>query len=243
MHLTSFFNGRTLAALVISQVSVFLAVRYNIIFNLDLTLFGLAIAFPLAFSIQAAFKRRERALEYFSLFKGGSIALLSSFRMAEDLSEEKKMEAKKALEDMSNQLVSQLKNQEGDYAPLQTKIDSVLAFIERNREEISNRNVLRMIRYVRDVSESSSYLMSLVRHRTMAGLRFYAILFILIFPAVQAPIILFRLQGVASLAVIYILIAISSAMLVTLSNFQTWIEYPFDPKGIDNIRVDDFKLV
>lgn len=242
MKVLNFFNGRTLLALAISQVSVFVAIQYHIRFNLELTLFGLAIAFPLGFSIQSAFKRREKALEYFSLFKGGSVALMNSFRLSEDLDEKKKAEAATVIGEMNAQLVSQLQNQEGRYALLQKKIDAVLDFIEANRDGLSNRNILRMVRYMKDISESSAYLLSLVRHRTMAGLRFYSLLFIVIFPAVQAPIILYRLESITNHGMIYFLIGLSSLMLVTLSNFQKLLEYPFDPKGIDNIRVEDFKL-
>jgi hypothetical protein len=31
-------------------------------------------------------------------------------------------------------------------------------------------------------------------------------------------------------------------LLVTLYNFQTHIEYPFDQKGADDIKLDEFKL-
>ena len=34
----------------------------------------------------------------------------------------------------------------------------------------------------------------------------------------------------------------TSLLLVTLSNFQVMLEYPFDPKGLDNINVREFLL-
>jgi hypothetical protein len=97
-----------------------------------------------------------------------------------------------------------------------------------------------MIRYTLALSESSAYLISLIRHRTMVGIRFYAIAFIFVFPLVQAPILYYRLGNLVPAWGIYALLAFGSLLLVTLSNFQKMIEYPFDSKGVDNIQIRDF---
>jgi len=240
MKVLSLFNLRTLLVLLISQLSAFLAIQYQIKFNIDLVLFGLAIGFPLAFSIQSAFKRRENALEYLSMFKAGLLAVHYSFRISEDLPDDKKTEIRNTLKNASDQLFHQLEHRESGYQPMMESIDRIFDFIEENREGLSNRNVLRMVRYVRDISESSAYLIGLVKHRTMIGLRFYAISFILIFPVVQAPILYYRLGDLVPSWAIYLFLAIGSLILVTLSNFQKMIEYPFDKKGMDNIQIHDF---
>lgn len=242
MKLIKYFNLQTFLALVISQIAAFIAISFQLKFHLDLLLFGICIVFPLHFSMQSAFKRRERALEYFSHFKGGAMALHYSFQIAQDLLSEKKKKATALLKDMTNQLMLQLEHRIPNYGNFQQKLDDIFSFIEGNREEISKRNSLRMIRYLRDVTESSAYLISIVRHRTMAGLRFYSVFFIVIFPLVQAPIVLYHLESIAPTWLIYILLASTSLILVTLNNFQTMIEYPFDSKGMDNIVVKDFSL-
>ena len=236
------FNVRTFLVLLISQLAAFFVIHYQIKFHIDLLLFGLAIGFPLAFSIQSAFQRRESALEYFSLFKAGLMAVHYSFKVAEDLSDEKKKEIQKTLLKIGGQLIHQLEHREAGYGPMKESIDKIFEFIEQNREALSNRNILRMIRYVRDISTSSVYLISLVTHRTMIGLRFYAITFILIFPVIQAPILYNRLGDLIPTWAFYLLLAFGSLILVTLCNFQLLIEYPFDKKGLDNIRLQDFRL-
>lgn len=90
MKILNLFNLRTFLALIISQIAAFITIHYQIKFHLDLLLFSLVVVFPLHFSLQAAFKRRDRALEYFSLFKAGAMALHNSFLVSEDLSIEKK---------------------------------------------------------------------------------------------------------------------------------------------------------
>lgn len=242
MKLLYYFNVRTFLALAISQVAAYLAISYGIKFHLDLLLFGLCIVFPLHFSMQSAFKRRDRALEYFSLFKGGAMAVHYSFQIAEDLLPEKKKQATTLLKSVVNQLMQQLEYRIAGYSKLQGNLNELFSFVDANKEEISKRNSLRIIRYLRDITESSAYLLSLVNHRTMAGLRFYSAFFIIIFPAIQAPIVLHNLDGVLSPLLIHILLGFTSIVLVTLNNFQTMIEYPFDSKGMDNISIKDFSL-
>ncbi|HZX72831.1 MAG TPA: hypothetical protein VFE57_00305 [Cyclobacteriaceae bacterium] len=242
MKILNYFNIRTFLALVISQLAAFFAIHYQIKFQLDLLLFSLCVVFPLHFSMQAAFKRRDRALEYFSLFKAGSMSLHYSFQISEDLPPEKKKEAGNLLKGMTSHLFDQLANRTLGYEAFQQKLNEIFRFIEVYREQISKRNTLRMIRYLRDITEGSVYLTSLIRHRTIAGLRFYGIFFVLIFPMLQAPIILYRLGDLAPSWAIHIFLALTSLILVTLSNFQFMIEYPFDQNGIDNIHLRDFDL-
>jgi hypothetical protein len=242
MKILALFNLRTFSVLLISQIAAFLVIHFQIKFNISFLLFGLAIGFPLAFSIQAAFRRRDRALEYFSLFKAGMTAIHYSFQVAKDLSAEKKMEIKNILLKMVDQLFHQLENHAAGYKALKEAVDEMFVFIEKNREELSNRNVLRIVRYVRDITESSAYLLSLVNHRTMIGLRFYSIAFIFIFPIIQAPILYYRIGDSIPEWVFYLLMALGGLILITLNNFQKLIEYPFDSKGMDNIRIRDFRL-
>jgi hypothetical protein len=148
VKLIYYFNVRTFLALVISQAAAFLVISYHIKFHLDLLLFGLCIVFPLNFSMQAAFRRRERALEYFSLLKAASMALHYSFQIEEDLPAEKKKRSIGLLNGMFSQLMHQLEHRIAGYKGLQQKLDELFSFIEINRNEISKRNMLRMIRYL-----------------------------------------------------------------------------------------------
>src|SRR6188768_1478674 len=210
MKILNFINVRTFLALIISQVAAFLVIHFQIKFHLDLLLFGLCVVFPLHFSMQAAFKRRDRALEYFSLFKAGSMAMHYSFQVSEDLAIEKKQQAASLLKIVVTQLFDQLEDRRAGFARVQQKLDEVFLFIQNNHEEISKRNVLRMIRYLKDVTESSTFLISLVNHRTMVGLRFYTIFFIVIFPMIQAPIVLHRLDGIVPYWLIHLFLGLTS---------------------------------
>lgn len=242
MKVLSYFNVRTFLAIAISQLAAYLALHYHWKLSHNILLFGLAVVFPLHFSLQAAFKRREKALEYLSSFKAGALAVHFSLQASKDLADDKKVEARTVLRNLVKALVDQLLTATPGFAIIQLKLNDVMAFAERNREAISGRNVLRIIRYMKDVTESSSYLVGLVTHRTMNGIRFYSTLFILLFPFVQAPIVMHMLGGGVPEWALYVIAAAGSLILITLDNFQKLIEYPFDPRGMDNIRLSEFDL-
>jgi hypothetical protein len=242
MKVLNYFNLRTFLAVIISQLAAFVAIHYQIKFNLNLMLFGLAVVFPLHFSIQAAFKRREKALEYFSEFKAGLMALYYYFQIARDLPPERKTQGTNLLKGANDQLAHQLENYEWSYELFQRQLNEIFSFIDTNREQLVKRHINKMIRHLAGVQESSVYLLSLATHRTMVGIRFYSVLFIFIFPLVYVPILLHRLDEIVPYWAIQLFAGLTTLILVTLTNFQKMIEYPFDPGGIDNIRLKEFKL-
>ena len=242
MKALNYFNVRTFFAIAISQLATFLAIQFKLELSHNILLFSLAIVFPLHFSLQAAFKRREKALEYFSLFKAGAMAVHYSFQVSEELADDKKLEVKTLVKNMVSTLAEQLEGFKPGFATMQLRINEVMTFAEKNREAISKRNVLRVIRYMKDVTDSATYLTSLVSHRTMHGIRFYATLFILLFPFIQAPIVMHTLGSRVPEWTLYLIAAMGSVVVITLDNFQKLIEYPFDPRGLDNIKVREFDL-
>ena len=63
-------NRKTLIAVLISFSVTLISYKFSITYNIDLTLISIAIIFPLVFTIRGAFRRREKALEHLSLFRG-----------------------------------------------------------------------------------------------------------------------------------------------------------------------------
>src|SRR5688572_23222506 len=171
MKALNYFNLRTFLALAASQLATWLTLNYDLKIHINLLLFGLFLAFPLHFALQAAFKRREKALEYFSAFKGSLLAIHYCFQSCDDLPAENKVRGRDLLRGTALQLVQQLERRISGYKDFQVKLDEVFSFVLQNREEIGGRTIKRIIRHMADTAETSAYLISLVTHRTVAGLR------------------------------------------------------------------------
>src|SRR5690606_128024 len=81
--LKSFFliiNYKTIIITVLSVISTYVCYRLGLTAKFPDMLVGVAIVFPVVFSIGSAYNRRESALQRFSDFKGHSIAIYYATR-------------------------------------------------------------------------------------------------------------------------------------------------------------------
>ena len=78
----SIFNFHTAIVVAISVMSSAVCVYFKLSLYIDFLILGLMVVFPLTFSLTAAFKRRERALQYISLFKASLQSAYYVFRAA-----------------------------------------------------------------------------------------------------------------------------------------------------------------
>ena len=67
---TSALNFRTLISVIISLIATWIAYKYQLTYNLDLTIISVAVVFPIVFTLGSAFQRREKALEHLGRAKG-----------------------------------------------------------------------------------------------------------------------------------------------------------------------------
>ena len=70
----------TFIVVALACIATFLCLEYEVYIDLPTALIGIAIVFPIVFSINAAYRRREDALKYFSSLKGHAIALYYAHR-------------------------------------------------------------------------------------------------------------------------------------------------------------------
>ena len=55
-------------------------------------------------------------------------------------------------------------------------------------------------------------------------------------------IILFEVEFYKPKMITYFIVILSTFILISLYNIQDQMEYPFDKDGLDDIRLDEFKL-
>ncbi len=232
-------NIRTFVVLAISVIACFLTINFDLKINNTVILFGILVVFPLVKSFQFAFKRREKSLEYLSLFKGGLISVYQFFHHSKKLLPEHKAAAREGILRAIESLLNYLKTGEPTAKEVYQQLDYVSVLLKEYREELSGKTVTLIIRQMRDVYVSTAFLVSMKRHRTVVALRVFAIVFIAIFPLVQAPILNNTFEG-NSLMVISIT-CMTGLILTTLFNVQDQLENPFDQIGHDDIQLDDFK--
>lgn len=235
-------NIRTFTVLIICLVTSFCVINYDIRYNFDLTIISIAIIFPLVFTIRAAFRRREKALDYLSRFKTGLIIVTRCFERCKNLPEDKKEQIKQTIRATSESLIGFFKDGKNNQAALRTNLRAISEFLLANREEIGSGEAFKVLRFMKDVHMSVEGTISIYTHHTPISLRAYCQIFIYVFPFIYGPALLHRLDEGTPHWVVYTLSSVTGFILISLFNVQDQMENPFDERGLDDIRVKDFNL-
>jgi hypothetical protein len=164
-------NFRTLIALGIAIVTLWISYIFKFSYNIDLTLVSIAIIFPLVFNIRGSFQRRERALEYASQFRSALLTLDYYFKNSPKLTDDDKNEITNILLEISNELRVHLGRRDYDTKDIDDRVQKVFKFITEKDEFISARYKVKIIRFLFDLHESIENLHAIHVHRTIISLK------------------------------------------------------------------------
>ena len=235
-------NYRTLISILIAIATLLLAYKFNVYYNIDLTLLSIAIIFPLVFNIRGSFRRREKALEHLSQFRSALKTVHYFFMIGPGLTEKEKREISSILLEISNKLMIYLRNNHYNTKDLDESIHKVFEFIIEKNAIIPKRERDKIFRFVEDLHESVENLNAIHVHRTPISLKAYCEYFIYIFPLIYGPAMIYKIGVNSPIWITYFIVIFSEFMLISLYNIQDQMEYPFDEVGLDDIDLDIFKF-
>ena len=238
----SIINRRTLFTLIISLVVPYFAYKTGIVYNIDLTLISIAIIFPLVFAIRGAFRRREKALEHLSRFRGSLATLQHCFNTNSKLNDEKKKEIGVILIEISDVFLDYLKTSNSTIQEIDKSLNKIETFITDNGELMSGGFRLKVFGFMRSLHEGVENLEAIHIHRTPISLKAYCKIFIYIFPLIYTPTIINKIGFDNPEWITYFVVIVSEFILISLYNIQDQMEYPFDNDGLDDIKLDNFKF-
>jgi hypothetical protein len=236
----SVFNVQTLIVLSVSLISSAICLYFQLSIFLDFLIIGIMIVFPLTFSLTAAFRRRERALQYLSLFKGSLQSVYYAFQNAK-LELQKKNEFKNVANNISEKLIQYLLTGT-DASAAEEASHAIFNFIKINEEIFKRTFSLKIFLFIFRLNESIEFLLATKRHHTPWGVRalvlFSIYSFIIFYPA--------SLLNDVGFAVpfwyVFLMTAFKGILLISLYNVQSLLEDPFNQKGPDGIRLNDFRF-
>ncbi len=253
-------NYRTFISVFISILATWLSYRYKLIFNLDLTLFSVAVVFPLVFTLGSAFQRREKALEHLGRAKGALSAIKYCFSFSKNIDVVEKEKIYSEVNNVKTELIAFLYSESNDKEKLNLSIAKIQAYIIKNRDVIGRSLSLRVYKLMRDVIMGIENSISIKVHRTPQSIRAYCELFIYVFPFFYAPTLIKNIEYQDVLLgeiinspdilyvqnrfdlIVYGLNIILSFFLITLFNVQEQIENPFDQDGMDDIKLGNYEI-
>ncbi|BFM12622.1 hypothetical protein R50072_27750 [Simiduia litorea] len=237
-------NVKTLIVGLLSVVSTYLCIRYGVVADFPLTLIATAIVFPVVFSINGAYKRREQALTKYSDLKAYGKALYFATRDWLDNSPEpSRAEIKRLLEGLlveikhlfSNKVDQVRQNEEAVYR----RFSALSKFIQSDLRGngLASGEVSRCNQYLSKMFVSFEDAKHIYQYRTPRTLKTFSDVFISLLPILYGPYFAFQALEYSPY-VTYVMPALFSLVLVSLSNIQDHLENPFDGIGEDDIAIN-----
>ena len=235
-------NYRTAIALSFAILMLFFSFTYNISYNIDLTLLSIAIIFPLVFNIRGSFRRREKALEHLSQFRGALKTISYYFQSAPKLTETEQTEVAAKLKLISESVVSHLGNSDYDTSDIDEKINQISAYTISKDTLISRGLKDKIFRMLNSLHEAIENVHAIHVHRTPVSLKAYCEYFIYAFPIIYVSAIIYKVGLDSPKWITVLVVLFSQFILISLYNIQDDLEYPFDNIGLDDINLNQFKL-
>ena len=213
--------------------------------NFPLTIIGIAVVFPVVFSISGAYKRRETALNHYGSIKGNGRAIYLAIR--DWLNDNDKDLLTRTRGELSGLLAA---CREMFASPLETsdekevlRVFSSLSLIikELRQKGLAPGEMSRANQYLQKMLVSYEKIKHIYQYRTPKTLRAYSKLFIFLLPPLYGP---YFAHVASSLRpeFAYVMPALFSVVLVSLDNIQDHLENPFDQVGEDDIKINAEKF-
>ncbi|MBT4513039.1 MAG: hypothetical protein HOC20_12640 [Chloroflexi bacterium] len=246
MHIVKDFlrviSIQTFVVVAISCFATFLCLQYDVFIDLPTALIGIAIIFPIVFSINAAYRRREEALGHFASLKGHGVALYYAHRdWVPENNPEDAQRMKQLIDDLLRSIHSYFSAKNGDgelFQDVYQRFSDISESMEKLRTAgVSNSEISRCNQYMRAMMIDFERMRNIYLYRTPTTLRAYSHIFLNTFPILFAPYFA-NLADESYTVTGYLVAAFYGLVLVSLDNIQEDLESPYDQIGADDLNLN-----
>ncbi len=240
-------NYKTLVITALAVISAYLCFTYGLIAKFPSELVGVAIVFPVVFSIGSAYNRRETALQRWADFRGHAIAIYFATRDWPSNHENDLPKRTRVLIHEMVQFTSAILKCDKEEFPEKEKqfyeLFSQLSKItmELRTYGVQSGEISRISQYVSKMVIAFDNMKIIFQYRTPITLRTYSKVFIYIFPIIYGPYFASTFHDYSA-DLEYVMPVLYSFILVSLDNIQDQLENPFDQVGEDDIQIDSEEM-
>lgn len=240
-------DTQTIVIVSVTFIATALCIKFNFAFSIPLEMIGIAIIFPIVFSINAAYTRREKALDHYANIKALCVSL---FQVHRDAVQQPEKESAKRISALLTALLREITMYFSGNASNQIHLRAIYSLISRahqssaqlKEEGLTASEATVVFRYCNDILTEFEKLKNIYTYRTPISLRAYSQIFLNIFPVLFAPY--FAHLSIKNEPVLGFMVGgLYSILLVSLDNIQEDLENPFDQKGTDDITFDGSELI
>jgi len=186
-------NWKTFVITSLSVVATYLCDMYTIHADFPLNLVGIAIVFPVVFSIDSAYKRRERALGLLGDFKAH---MLVTYHAACDWIDSGESQFPQKIKAQLTEVYGALREtfivDKSEVSTKERELYKKLAILSKQAQEFRDHGLQvgemsRVNQYISKMSTSIENMLVILHYRTPITLRAYSKVFIYSFPVLYAP--------------------------------------------------------
>ena len=243
----SVMDLQTLVVTLLAVGATYLCQRFGWLADIPTGLIGLAVVFPIVFSINAAYRRREEALKSFASLKAHAVAIFYAHRdwVPDGKGGDHAPRARQVILD----LLTGIREYFGwgwpdDKDPNLAKVYGRFSAFSKSIEEMRAAGLTageasRSNQYMRAMMIDFERMRNILAYRTPVALRAYSKVFLNIFPILFGPYFAYIAESKSDYPIIGYAVAVLYALvLVSLDNIQEKLEMPFDSVGRDDLRLD-----
>jgi hypothetical protein len=241
-------NYKTLIITALSVISTYVCYRLGFTAKFPDMLVGVAIVFPVVFSIGSAYNRRESALQRFSDFKGHAMAIYYATR---DWTTDKEHNLPEQVKEIVTEMIAIMRRMftSSNRTDLQANERKIYENFSRlsgitnamRDHGVQTSETSRVNQYVSKMLIAFDNLQVVHTYRTPVTLRAYSKVFIYIFPIIYGPYFASTFNDFSA-NLEYVMPVLYSFILVSLDNIQDHLEHPFDEIGEDDIKIDEHAI-
>ncbi len=240
---SSIINYKTFIITALALISTYLCFHFGFTAKFPDMLVGVAIVFPVVFSIGSAYTRRETALQRLADFKGHAVALYFATRdWTTDKNNDLPIQTKQIILEMMTLMRDMFKsNHNPEWNPNEKKMYELFSRLsvltmELRKYGVQSGEISRVSQYVSKIIIAFDNMKIIHNYRTPITLRTYSKVFIYIFPIIYGPYFASTFHDYSA-SLEYVMPVLYSFILVSLDNIQDHLENPFDEVGEDDIVI------
>lgn len=217
------------------------------VYDMQLDIVGIAVVFPLVFSIGSAFDRREQALQHLATMKATAFSIKFAYdqHLKFKHKDDRKAIGVDALFLRLFKLIGQY-FQSSDfsimhYEQIHNLFSTLSSSIEQLREEdASPADLSRIAEAFRILIVEFELLRNIKKYRTPIGLRAYTKFFVFISPVIYSPLFAYIAKANEELWGALVMVVLYSFLLTGLDRIQDSLEKPFNGTGVDDVHFDEY---
>lgn len=241
---TKIINYKTVIVTVLAVISTYLCHKYELTAKFPDMLVGVAIVFPVVFSIGSAYNRRETALQRLSDFKGHGAAIYFATR---DWGNSKNPDLAGRCRNLIHDMLALMRHMfkvkgKAEWLEYEAKMygkfsDLSSLTLEMRNQGVQSGEISRLSQYVSKMIVAFDNLKIFHAYRTPVTLRAYSKVFLYVFPIIYGPYFASTFDDFSA-SLEYVMPILYSFILVSLDNIQDHLENPFDEVGEDDIVIE-----